>query len=788
MYEDYKIDNITVSFFRGISYESTIDFKDITILCGENGTGKSSFVNAFEYAFSKNLDFLRRDTIDKESSVVHNGNTKDDIAIEILFANGKSFKYGEKTKDPELKEILGNDYVKRASFILNRRNLLKFVEGNRSDRYNAVMELCGFNKLSRYQSAFSSTFNDFNREFEQKINEYQERLGKLSQIIVDDPSLILNESLLELNKIIERNELETIDENTDIPQYLTNLHLDNDDYLSRTKREFDLIFDEINNDDFDLKLNHLLSEYDKVVYDNFKSTNDLIDLLNISYNYIESNNPEKCPVCDSEIDENILTAINDNLNYLKEKDNEFSIWKTEFNNYLANLNDFINDLDDLDRNILKLKSNDSENPLLNISFNNEKLILRNLYSDLNDLLNTGEKINVNESLFKKINDKITLLKENLNKYFEENNDNTDLFIINNALIELAKIKDLEAQILSLERKCAVAKKALDTYTKSKKKFINNIINEIKEDIRFFYNYIHEDDMISCPDIKMTGTNHLEVFLDSFGKSVDPRSFASEGHLDSLGLCIFLAFNKKFNPIPFLILDDVIATVDMGHKERIARLLIEELEDYQIFITTHSKLWEEQLRRMTQISPRSVNSYEIISWNLQEGPIFGKPESAEKKIEKYLSPDYYDLNAAGNTARRYLEYILKQVCKTNRLKLPYVEQPDLNSMFTRAMSDTQKAVKGTPLLTYYEDVWKDLNKLRFMANVLSHDNLNFDEVSYSEVKNFCDAVINLRKAVTCEKDGHFLIFDKAGKRLKCSGGRCSESLDMDAIFKNEKEQL
>ena len=76
----------------------------------------------------------------------------------------------------------------------------------------------------------------------------------------------------------------------------------------------------------------------------------------------------------------------------------------------------------------------------------------------------------------------------------------------------------------------------------------------------------------------------------------------------------------------------------------------------------------------------------------------------------------------------------------------------------------------------------------MANVLSHDNLNFDEVSYSEVKNFCDAVINLRKAVTCKKDGYFMIFDKKEKRLKCSGGRCSESLDMDAIFKNEKEQL
>ena len=226
------------------------------------------------------------------------------------------------------------------------------------------------------------------------------------------------------------------------------------------------------------------------------------------------------------------------------------------------------------------------------------------------------------------------------------------------------------------------------------------------------------------------------------------------------------------------MDDVIATVDLTHKERIARLLVENFEDFQLFIATHSKLWDEQLRRLTNLSSKSLKSYEIIFWNREEGSILAEPIDIEDKIEKYLSKDNYDLNAAGNTARRYLEYILKQICRTNRLKLPYVEQPDLNSMFTRAMADTKKAVKGTPLKEYYDDVWDDLNKLRFMANVLSHDNINFNEVSFSEVNSFCDAVVNLRKAVTCDRDGNYLIFDKTHKRLECSGNNCRVSLNMN----------
>ena len=116
---------------------------------------------------------------------------------------------------------------------------------------------------------------------------------------------------------------------------------------------------------------------------------------------------------------------------------------------------------------------------------------------------------------------------------------------------------------------------------------------------------------------------IDVELDSFGEYVDSRSFASEGHLDTLGLCIFLAFNKQFNDLNLIVLDDVLTTVDEVHKERIARLLLEEFEDYQFILTAHDKIWVDDLESLCMEYNRENVIYEIEDWSLEEGPVISK---------------------------------------------------------------------------------------------------------------------------------------------------------------------
>ena len=50
--------------------------------------------------------------------------------------------------------------------------------------------------------------------------------------------------------------------------------------------------------------------------------------------------------------------------------------------------------------------------------------------------------------------------------------------------------------------------------------------------------------------------------------------------------------------PSIVMDDVLTTVDAGHRLFVARLLAREFPDYQFVITTHDKLWAKELETNT----------------------------------------------------------------------------------------------------------------------------------------------------------------------------------------------
>lgn len=775
MNKNLKPHTLTVKSFRGINDEISLQLGNITILKGENGTGKSSFVNAIEYLFSKDLAFLKNKTIKTKESAVHKNADIKDVKIELKFKKNRfiRFEKGKRENSPMFDDFLKNTYVNNASFILNRKKLLQFIDGTQGDRYKAVMDLCGMDKIDKIQSALSASQSTIAKELDNVINDYDIKILELSNLLTGKSGSNFDECLNLLNNRLKENGKDTIDENTNIEEFVENLDLSDFAVISNKIDSFNQVYDEI---DLNFELNDVLEEYESIASDNLKSSQALLKTLSTSKNYIEITDSDKCPVCENTIDSSkILTQISNKIEDINKNNSYFKDWKKKTNLLISKLNTQINYCSSLNEIIQEL------NGLIgNILPNFEYSILINLKNDLLEFLEFNRVASDFKDInFNPLNDEIIAIKKLLIDY-ESSQDIDDLSNIYNMLFKIMELEELQVKINILTKRRDVALKTLNVFNQSKKKFIGDMISEIQHDVKVYYEFIHGDDLISAPDIKLSGSKLIDVYLNSFGDVVDSRSYASEGHLDTLGICIFLAFNKKFNPLPLIVFDDVLTTVDLPHKERVGRLIVDKLVDYQFIITTHSSLWSEQLKRLCIDSKRNHVLYEIIDWSLEEGPVTSKPLEAEQKIEKYLSPNHQDFQAAGNTARRYLEYTLTQICITNRIKVPMSDRYDVGTLFDEVKKFTEIAVQGTSLEAYYKHVWSEINKTRYLANILSHHNEDSHQLPKNDVVKFCEDVINLNHAYKCDCGKTILKLDTKSNKLICSNENCRDAIDMNSF--------
>ena len=107
------------NFFRQTIQKMKEFLKDnkkgkIVVLYGENGTGKSSFVNAFEYLFKGKLEHLKSQTIDKKQRPeFHHGSDNEDWEIKLTF-NGDRYALRNRAgfnADKNLKKLIKNEFV-----------------------------------------------------------------------------------------------------------------------------------------------------------------------------------------------------------------------------------------------------------------------------------------------------------------------------------------------------------------------------------------------------------------------------------------------------------------------------------------------------------------------------------------------------------------------------------------------------------------------------------------------------------------------------------------------------
>ena len=185
--------------------------------------------------------------------------------------------------------------------------------------------------------------------------------------------------------------------------------------------------------------------------------------------------------------------------------------------------------------------------------------------------------------------------------------------------------------------------------------LNTLYDAVQEDFSTFYRAINEDDESKFTAKLTPSEGKLEFDVNFYERGLfPPGAYHSEGHQDSMGVCLYLALMKRLfeDRFTLALLDDVVMSVDSGHRYQFCKLLKTHFPHTQFIITTHDRLWAEQLRSAGLVTAKTSLAFH--SWTIDTGPLVESYLEIWDEIAAALGKG--KVEAAAAALRHHLEYV------------------------------------------------------------------------------------------------------------------------------------
>jgi len=211
-----------------------------------------------------------------------------------------------------------------------------------------------------------------------------------------------------------------------------------------------------------------------------------------------------------------------------------------------------------------------------------------------------------------------------------------------------------------------ARQVSDIYGTTSDKVLEGIYAAVEEDFETLYAFVNRDDEEKFTAKLIPSLGKLGFDVDFYGRGFfPPGAYHSEGHQDSMGLCLYLALMRYIqgSGFTFAVLDDVLMSVDTSHRREVCGLLKREFPNTQFIMTTHDPIWLRHMRTERLITGRSAVQFR--SWTVDQGPSRWDDRDVWEEIDEHLRQN--DVRAAAALLRHYLEYTSAELC--HRLRAP-----------------------------------------------------------------------------------------------------------------------
>ena len=353
-----------------------------------------------------------------------------------------------------------------------------------------------------------------------------------------------------------------------------------------------------------------------------------------------------------------------------------------------------------------------------------------------------------------------------------------------------------AEHAEAEANAKLAEQVFDRYQRSRSKVLGTLYASIRDRFVELYRMIHGDDEAGFNATMDPTDAGIELQVEFYGRgNHHPCAMHSEGHQDSMGLCLFLALVERLNAncFPIIVLDDVLTSVDDSHRKELVMMLKSQFPNWQFIITTHEELWARQLRKYGLVDKKG--HVEFYGWTVDGGPrhrqLLDFQEKAQIAVNEERKTD------AAVSLRNGLEAFYRDACDSvgGIVTFKVDGEYDLGMLLDPTLKKYEKLLqKGMDYAKSTGDSAKEellksrkerLQKARLTyadENWIMNPNVHFNEwatFSKGDLQNLLDAHVELCNCLRCDDCGSLLEVRREGPKefaVQCSCGKCSWFVD------------
>ena len=780
-----RIREIRYRPFRGLpGYTCKLNGKNISIF-GGTGKGKSAIVDGIEFFFSGSLRRFHGEgsgNIDADAAMRH-VLEKDQPSVEFLFT----------PTNESIRRVLGGSntlkvthqsvqkYVDQhppaEAFVLRRSQLLEFIYSQDAERYQKYIRLLGLDDIDAAQKSFVEA----EERTEGQFYECQGGLGNILQLFIDpDTGWIpanLSDVLVKCAEVARPFGVDVLIEWQQLDGAISVLDAKRS---KETKQRIDSLNPVIDHLEVEVPseieslvdaINQLHGQLSKLQEESEEAVKGGVIEEGLKY-FREHPDITECPLCEQKLEEGYQAVFE----RLAERNRALGVLRDVETERFHKLDALATALQRL---LDQLAREQKEDYALYPEGDIPALIKH--YETVQEWMklikSTKEQEAYKDLLVPPAIEIIRSIRSTIHESLVTDRDaliQPDAVDLENAVSLLQRAKEKEPEIRAAElakddslKLWHAMRDVREAFSRSREGAIQTVFNRIAGRVIDYYHRLHDcadaNEYSECTSLSLTSTSRaaaggLKLTIEFLGivHSCNPRAFLSEGHLDSLGLCLYLATVRLFNNSgSLLVLDDILTSIDKEHRHRVAELLLEDFSDFQLVVTTHDEYWFNSLQEMVLVRGEQDKwrFKRIARWTLERGPESAAYEGTWDWIESNLVEETF--RELGGSLRLVLEDFLKRVADKMELKVEY----HIDGKYTAGdfqfagIHDRlrERLIEKTP--NEEAAIKTDISRVfgtGDLINFLSHDNPGRLEVTLTDTKDFVNGLKSLEQRCNTHK--------------------------------------